>query len=1211
MNSYVRNMVILIILVSVSPTLKAQQNAESDDFSYALKLYNEKFYDLAAQQFSRFGTRYPGSDKIAEAGYYAGMSLFNLSEYETARVEFQRVAVDFPNHKRAADSWFMIGESYGRANNLPEAAKAYEMVKILHPKHQIAPQSILRAGRMYQELGQSEKAEQLYILIQNRYLESSEYFAAVLAHGSLKIIKGETKRAEEKLQKVLEGNSSAELKAEALLYLGKMYRSQGFLEKAKLRLRDILSKYSTSDVYVRASIILSDILLQQGALNEVLTLANKSLKYNLSPDERLTLFEQLGDAHYLGKQYALSSSNYEKSHGDHTYTNYVLRSLKLALSRSAINDINGALGVLETVIKDSQCQKLNGYVEAVDLFLQLCFDHGRSKKGISLLSDLERKKKLDENGYRWMAKLLRTEGSWNAVIQKFEPVVYTQPENPDLDSYVFDLAVAYQNTGTISKSEQYYQKLIDEFPASELFDLAKEKLDHLRRYHLTEESVSVSGLALLIGEVIKGKDEGALQYRLGKLYFENLKNYPEALAQFKMALQSQSQTVRKGDIYFYSGLANQYLGERYDISQAERDRYLNAARENYSSAMENLADASDPEFVSWKFVELGIRLDQSTPQKQISYYTTLLTKYPNSIYSEEWHKRLAKLYFESDSLQAQATEQYGILTQKFPESPFRPEYLFARAELEQKLKRTDVTDIYKNIVLEYPASNSAAKALYNLGILAEEKRNFKEAIQFYSKLKQDYFYTNLAMQASDRLGDVLLLGEMYDQAIEIYRIQLSFIPPDDVVLNNAFLSGRQINVYYKLGRAYHALEQWRLAQQNLANFLLSSADGPYIDDARFLLGEVYLALGDEGSAIASLQKVTKNDAALNKLALNKIAAVYFSTQDYEKSATAFNAYAEQIINEEGEQEARAKAIVAAIRSGNIQQAEKFISSFNKKFKKNTNYAASFTFEFGNWYRSNKEFKKAQSFFSSVLKKYSKSQYADDAEYFLALTYITQNKQKEALDILANFTKNYPNSENLGSVYNTLGSIYFRSEKYESALTSFKRAIDKPLDREQRQQVMSNLIRTYTFVNFWDAALALTRDYINEYPEAADIIDKKILIGRAYTYLNQIDRAVEQLKETRLIADSEKEPEIQFYVGDAYFKSGQYENAIAEFVKIPFLSRKTKLQWEASALYYSGQAYEKLGRIDDAVRMYQEIVKRPGIDLILKKDAQKRIQQIQG
>jgi tetratricopeptide (TPR) repeat protein len=154
-----------------------------------------------------------------------------------------------------------------------------------------------------------------------------------------------------------------------------------------------------------------------------------------------------------------------------------------------------------------------------------------------------------------------------------------------------------------------------------------------------------------------------------------------------------------------------------------------------------------------------------------------------------------------------------------------------------------------------------------------------------------------------------------------------------------------------------------------------------------------------------------------------------------------------------------------------------------------------------------------------------------------------------------------------------------------------------------------LIKAYTFVNFWDAALALTREYITAYPQAADQVDKKILMGRAYIQLGQVEQAVELLKETKLMADSEQEPEIQFYIGEAYFQAGQYETAISEFVKIPLLSLKTKLQWEASALYYSGQGYEKLGRNEDAIRMYEEIVKRPGIDIMLKKEAQKRIEQI--
>ena len=100
-----------------------------------------------------------------------------------------------------------------------------------------------------------------------------------------------------------------------------------------------------------------------------------------------------------------------------------------------------------------------------------------------------------------------------------------------------------------------------------------------------------------------------------------------------------------------------------------------------------------------------------------------------------------------------------------------------------------------------------------------------------------------------------------------------------------------------------------------------------------------------------------------------------------------------------------------------------------------------------------------------------------------------------------------------------------------------------------------------------------------------------------------------MKKTKLEATSEQEPEIQFYIGEAYFNAGQYENAIREFVKIPLLSKQTKLQWEASALYFSGQSYEKLGRIDDAIRMYQEIIDRPGIIVDLKREARKKIEQL--
>ena len=180
---------------------------------------------------------------------------------------------------------------------------------------------------------------------------------------------------------------------------------------------------------------------------------------------------------------------------------------------------------------------------------------------------------------------------------------------------------------------------------------------------------------------------------------------------------------------------------------------------------------------------------------------------------------------------------------------------------------------------------------------------------------------------------------------------------------------------------------------------------------------------------------------------------------------------------------------------------------------------------------------------------------------------------------------------------------------EANANDFKKAVESASDPETRKLALANLIILYRDLGLWDGALSMARTYVEEFPDAEDIIDKKIIIGSALIQLNRYSEAVDYLRDLKFQANSEQEPEIQFYIGEAYFNAGQYENAIREFVKIPLLSKQTKLQWEASALYYSGQAYEKMGRRTDAIRMYQEIVDRPGILVDLKKEAQKRINQL--
>jgi hypothetical protein len=58
-----------------------------------------------------------------------------------------------------------------------------------------------------------------------------------------------------------------------------------------------------------------------------------------------------------------------------------------------------------------------------------------------------------------------------------------------------------------------------------------------------------------------------------------------------------------------------------------------------------------------------------------------------------------------------------------------------------------------------------------------------------------------------------------------------------------------------------------------------------------------------------------------------------------------------------------------------------------------------------------------------------------------------------------------------------------------------------------------------------------------------------------------------------------------------------------------VTKKGKIDWTANALYMSGQSYEKMGRFDQALTMYRQIVDRTGIDESFKAAARKEIDRV--
>jgi len=90
--------------------LLSQTNNSENSFIFAKKLFDDKMYDLAAEQFHNFAEQNPSNPKAAEALYLAGLSYFNNNEYHKSKKEFLYFILKFPDARDLDQAQFKIAE---------------------------------------------------------------------------------------------------------------------------------------------------------------------------------------------------------------------------------------------------------------------------------------------------------------------------------------------------------------------------------------------------------------------------------------------------------------------------------------------------------------------------------------------------------------------------------------------------------------------------------------------------------------------------------------------------------------------------------------------------------------------------------------------------------------------------------------------------------------------------------------------------------------------------------------------------------------------------------------------------------------------------------------------------------------------------------------------------------------------------------------------
>jgi len=123
------------------PVLSDSASLAEEAYTAAYRDVTSGNYELAAQEFQDYLTRYPDSPRVAEAHFYLGECQYAEERYLEAAGEYQKVTRDFPASRLAPAAYLKMGRAYVQLEERSLAEKAFRTLIEKHPASEEAKQA--------------------------------------------------------------------------------------------------------------------------------------------------------------------------------------------------------------------------------------------------------------------------------------------------------------------------------------------------------------------------------------------------------------------------------------------------------------------------------------------------------------------------------------------------------------------------------------------------------------------------------------------------------------------------------------------------------------------------------------------------------------------------------------------------------------------------------------------------------------------------------------------------------------------------------------------------------------------------------------------------------------------------------------------------------------------------------------------------------------
>ncbi|MDE2999101.1 MAG: tetratricopeptide repeat protein [Gemmatimonadota bacterium] len=1191
-----------VLFACSAPVWGQAAEGENESFELAQRLFDNRDYANAAQEFRRFIAGYPASARLPSALYQLGEAhslgeqyreaveaygdflvryperleaapvmrrkaeaLEHLSEYAMAGAAFQEAYDRFPAAKQAAGNLLAAGMNFGKAEDPDAAGRAFGALVANFPQSRLAAEANYNWGLVLLDAGRPDEALDRFRTITAPGPDSDRIPDALLEIGRIALGMKDAKEAEAAFGRLRRAYPRSSAAGASYLAQAGWYEGRGNWSRA-------------AEIYglARGSLPQSD-----GRQQAVLGLANAWRELGRTA-EALALFTEFINV-YAGSP-----------HLDRAWLGLGRAHAGLIQHREAQN----AFRRLRELYPESEAG-IQAYAEMGDVWRAAGAPRRALRAYRAYIEETDAPGAGASARLR-MAHTYEQDLGWHDLaLETYRDLAETAPAAVAGEAQ-FGIARILDRTGQADPAIREYRTYLQRYHrrAGE----AQDRIRYLREFGRDSGSVPPAELAALLSSFPAIANDPQAQLVLGR-FLHGQRQYEDAAEILTAALSADLPPALSAEAAWLLGMSALRMARKAGLEG--RPDAAAAWRQKGKAALDAV-EAEHPESeyaddAALLRIETETRLaeepDSVGARRHLAAYGEFTETYPNSGLLDRALLAMADAMrtlggFEPAWIDTALTTYRGIRN-AYPQSPAAERATYGIGLcLALKKDYVPAEETLRDFLFEFPESDLESHARYQLGRILLERGFPRSAADDLNELLAGAAPAGLARSARDLLAESYYRAGDYPRAIDVDAGLLS--------------AGPEGPVLRRLARSYEANGQAAQAIETCKALLDAFPNAAYADSFAYTRARLLAKLERNSEAVTAFKAFPKQypESQLNAEAGKILAALLFETEDYRGALAALA----QVPADARDESVAGREVLSLFRLKRVQEAKKASGGFKKTYPNSRDWLARFRIEEGGYYLGAGNFKKARQIFEDVVKNHpgGAAAAAAEAAWYRVKTLKREGQKDAYREALAAFVKARSGSRYWPAAALELADILFDSGDYERASRAYRNVLEAGPSPDETPKVLSRLMKVHRRLKLLDTAIAYASRLVQEFPGHPLASDVRIDVGTMLLDNKQYRLAIARLTPLLRTTEGNDWSAIQYTIAKSYFGLADYDSAIREYLKLQY-QFQGEPQWRANANYGLADCYEARGNFQEAIRELKAIQRREGAASDLGLQAGERIE----